>query len=477
MNTTPKVDLKQYPDAIETLSDFIVTAPMTEEAEGLERSKRAVLDTIGCMLVGVEEPVARNAIKTVLPWGQGNSGVVGTNIFLPAPWAALVNGSAAKAFDYDDWDDPSLVHTSSTLLPGILALMSEQSARGSELFDAHIVGVEAILKIGEAINPSHYAKGWHSTSTIGALGATAACARVLKLNHAQTTCALSIATSMTGGLTSQFGAMIKPMHAGLAAKAGVMAASLAANGITARTNTLDGPASFATTTSDGTRADFNEAFGRLGKPWAILEHGLHIKLYPSCGGTHRVIECGLALQKTHNLIAEDIETIEINVADYVYELVHFGVPHTVSEALFSLPYCLAAAICHGRVGLDEFHPDAISDRRVCALAAKVNITTRPAPDRSKLFLNGDPDVVTVKLHSGTKLTHSVDIPRGAPPRFADDTTVQRKFFDCAQRKVSEAQATAIRNLVFQSGSDWSVSDLLNLLQVAPPSMVNPIEAR
>lgn len=465
MTTELQVDLKTETSAIEILSDFIATVPAKHKTEALLRSRRAVLDTIGCMLVGVDEPVARNAISTVSQWGEGNATVVGADICLPSPWAALVNGSAAKAFDYDDWEDPSLTHTTATLLPGILALPTAKTATGSELFDAHIIGVETIIRIGEAINPGHYAKGWHSTSTIGAIGATAACSRVLKLDHERTACALSIATSMTGGLTAQFGTMIKPMHAGLAAKAGVLAATLAANGITARRDALDGKSSFASTTSDATRADFKQSFAKLGKPWAILEHGLHVKLYPSCGGTHRVIECALELRKTHNLKTEDIEAIEINVADYVYELLHYGLPKTIPEALFSFPYCLAVAFCRGRVGLDEFHPHSISDAQVCELAKRVIISTRPAPDRSKLFLKGDPDVVTVKTRSGAEFSHSVDVPHGAPPRFADNNTVERKFFDCASRKLSEEHAIRIRDLIFQSESDWLVSDLRQLLRV------------
>ena len=463
-----QLDLEKDSSAIEILSDFIATAPGKHEGEALMRSRRAVLDTIGCMLVGIDEPVARNAISTVSQWGVGNAPVIGTDICLPSPWAALVNGSAAKAFDYDDWDDPSLVHTTSTLLPGILALLDGQTAKGSDLFHAHIIGVETIIRIGEAINPGHYARGWHSTSTIGAIGATAACSRALKLDREQTACALSIATSMTGGLTAQFGTMIKPMHAGLAAKAGVLAASLAANGITARKDTLDGKSSFASTTSDASRADFGQAFARLGKPWAILEHGLHVKLYPSCGGTHRVIECALELRNTHNLDPGDIAAIEINVADYVYELLHYGLPRTIPEALFSFPYCLAAALCRGQVGIDEFHPSSLSDQQICDLANKVTVNTRPAPDRSKLFLKGDPDIVTVTMRSGVEYSHSVDVPHGAPPRFADNQTVERKFFDCASRKLGDKQATGIRDLVFHMNSDWLMSDLNQLLMVANP---------
>jgi len=141
---------------------------------------------------------------------------------------------------------------------------------------------------------------------------------------------------------------------------------------------------------------------------------------------------------------------------------------TIPEALFSFPYCLAAALCRGQVGIDEFHPSSLSDQQICDLANKVTVNTRPAPDRSKLFLKGDPDIVTVTMRSGVEYSHSVDVPHGAPPRFADNQTVERKFFDCASRKLGDKQATGIRDLVFHMNSDWLMSDLNQLLMVANP---------
>ena len=450
--------------ANQRLAAFISDVAKNHSSEALQRSRRAVLDTIGCMLIGIDEPIARNTLAAVSRWGCGTAPVVGMDITLPAPWAALVNGSSAKAFDYDDWDDQGLTHTTATLLPAILAMLDGRQASGLDLFDAHIIGVETIIRIGAAVNPEHYTRGWHATSTIGAIGATAACARVMGLDTEQTGSALSLATSMAGGSTTQFGTMAKPLHAGLAAKAGVLAATLATEGVTAHTDTLDGAISFASTMSDATQADFGQHLDKLGNPWGILEHGLHIKLYPSCGGTHRVIEAALELREAHSLKPDDIETVEINVSEFLCDLLPYGIPDNPTEALFSFPYCVAAALYWGQGGSRQFLPRAVDDKGVRQLAKRVLISSRHAPLRDRLFLEGDPDTVRVRTRSGELLSSSVDVPLGAPPRFVDDATVEHKFYECAAKTLSTRRAKRISELVFCRNSDWPLLELTSLLR-------------
>ncbi len=460
--------------ANQRLAEFIVTAPKQHSPEALQRSRRAVLDTIGCMLVGIDEDVTKTVLASVAAWGQGTATVAGSDTTLPPPWAALVNGTSAKSYDFDDWDDFGYTHTTAILLPAILAALCGKSASGFDLFDAHIVGVEAIIRIGDPFNPGHYARGWHATSTIGAIGAAAACARAIGLNIEQTVYALSLATSMAGGTTTQFGTMAKPMHAGLAAKAGLLAATLAANGATAHTDTLDGPVSFTSMMTDASRDDLARSLDKLGKPWAMDEHGLHIKLYPSCGGTHRVIAAALEIRQEHELDPGDIEAIDICVPDYLNELLPYDIPANPIEALFSFPYCVAAAFYWGQAGIDEFKSAAVSNDSVLELARKVSTHTRPSHNREKVFLEGDPDTVAVKTRSGQTLTGAVDVPYGAPPRLADDETVQRKFFDCALRKISTEHASEIRDLVFRADGNWPVAELMLLLRSEQIAVGEPV---
>src|SRR5690606_570811 len=156
------------------------------------------------------------------------------------PWAALVNGTAAHALDFDDNFDPAKAHATAVLAPAILALAEQEDASGAACLDAYIAGLQILGRVGQGLNPYHRNRGWHATATVGAVGAAAACARLLGLDARQAAYALSISTSMSAGFMSQFGTMTKPIHAGLAAKAGVIAASVAKNGIDAGMGTLDG---------------------------------------------------------------------------------------------------------------------------------------------------------------------------------------------------------------------------------------------
>lgn len=449
--------------ALRTLATFVATAPRSYGPVALERSRFAILDTVGCMIFGKSSPEAEAARSAVSAWGTGPAMAVGNDIGLPPPWAAFVNATAAHALDYDDWDDPSLVHTSAVLLSAILAVATEGTSNGADVIDAHITGVEALLRIGEAVNPSHYWKGWHSTATIGAIGAAAAVSRILALDENQTANALSIATSMAGGYVSQFGTMTKPMHAGFAAKAGVFATALAKAGTSAQEAALDGPVSFRSTTTDVDPDAFRSAFAKLGTPWAIEEYGMHIKLYPSCGGTHRVIEAALTVQQDSRVDPSQIQDIEVNVPEFLTELLPYKVANTRPEALFSLPYCAAAALRWGKVGIDEFSDEAINDDLVRSLSERVRLTTREFDYQTHLFVNGSFDSVTVATKDGRQFSASVDIPYGAPPRFADQATVERKFMDCARRGVPEPQAAQIVKLLQASAAQWSPAALCKLL--------------
>ena len=268
----------------------------SEEAE--RRAASAFVDTVACMLAGADDPAPRAACAGVARWGAGGATVAGTPHWLAAPWAALVNGTAAHALDYDDILEISNAHVSAVLVPALLALGQERDADGAACVDAFIVGVEVLARLGEALNTAHYFKGWHTTSTLGAPAAAAACARLLRLDVARTTAALSLATSLSSGSKRQFGTMAKPLHAGLAAKNGIMAAALAEAGVTAAADAYEGARGFADLFAGVPRERLEAAVADFGVPPALERHGLWQKVYPAaaasiapsmpcsiCGGT------------------------------------------------------------------------------------------------------------------------------------------------------------------------------------------------
>ena len=455
------------PSAVEALGTFVAQAPRSYGAFEMKRASLSVADTIGCMLYGADSVETNAVLNAVRDWGEGPCPLVGRSETLPAPWAAMVNAVSAHCFDFDDWDDPSLVHTSAVTVPAILATMNETGWNAEDMLDAHIVGAEVIMRLGEALNPSHYWKGWHTTSTLGAIGATAAVCRLLKLDKAQASAAISASTSLANGYLSQFGTHMKPTHAGVAAKAGILAASLARSGISASTEVIDGPVSLMSTSSEADRTVVQKAMSKLGNPWAITEFGIHIKLYPSCGGTHRVIESALKIVREHGVQADEIVSIDINVPEFLDTLLPYRFPKNKPEALFSIAYCCAAALRWGKVGPTEFQHEAIASREIEALLSKTTITTRDTEYFDKLCIPGEEDVVTVVTRDSNGIQAGTDIPYGAPPRLADTETVRAKFMNCAISRVSDERAARIFDVVTGAGGNTGFAELPGLMGAGP----------
>ena len=450
--------------AVVRLGHFIAAAPADHSAEAVRRSRRSILDTLGCMFLARDDETTRAALDTVRGWGSGPVPVAGHDIRLPAPWAAFVNACAAHAMELDDWDEPSSVHTSAVSVPALLAILAGRGASGSDLTDAHLVAVETSMRVGEAVNMGHYDRGWQATGTIGPIAAAAGCARALKLDAGRAANVIALSTSMAAGYVSQFGTMAKPMHAGFAAKSGVFAATLAANGATARDSTLDGPVSFAALMSDATRADFDRAFAKLGNPWGILEHGLYIKMVPSCGATNLVVEGALSLREAHGLTPGRIDSVRLSLPDYHAKILCYPDPQFRDQALFSAEWCLAAALARGRVWTDEFTPEALADPTIRELLPRISVDVRPTSGRKLTFDPKDPDHVEIKLKSGEVLKATVAAPKGAPFPEISDADAEEKYFAMALKGVEKAQAGSVRDMLRADPESWSVDDLNALLK-------------
>src|SRR5688500_10766001 len=277
-----------------------------------ESATRQFIDVIAVTIPGAVEPVTPRVFATVKDWGAGPATVIGFGARLAAPWAALVNGTAAHALDFDDNFDPAKAHATAVLAPAILALAEQEGASGRACLDAYIAGLQILGRVGQGVNPVHRNRGWHATATVGAIGAAAACARLLGLDAEKAGAAVSIATSMAGGFMSQFGTMTKAMHAGLAAKSGVMAAGLARSGVTAGIETLDGPTGMNRLMVGPDYEQLRDGLKHvehgqtlrfeteaIGAPLLILENGFRVKRFPNCGSAHRALDGLLALRERH----------------------------------------------------------------------------------------------------------------------------------------------------------------------------------
>jgi 2-methylcitrate dehydratase PrpD len=417
------------------LGAFVIAAAPPAAARAA--AARALLDTVGVTLAGAAEPAARIVQRVVAKDGAGPCRVLGTTLRSSAANAALANGTAAHALDYDDMCFVSLAHPSAPLVASALAAAELASAPGHALLDAYVVGFELEGRLGRVMNPRHYQRGWHCTSTLGTIGAAAAASRLLGLDAAAANHALAIAASEASGLKENFGTMVKPLHAGLAARNGVLAAQLAEAGMTASSAAIDGPQGFLAA-FDGEQASLEAVASDLGTRWEIVDTGITVKLYPSCAGTHPALDALLDLRRRAPFIAGDVEAIEVGVDPIVPTILLYDRPSSGLEGKFSMPFCLAAAVVREGVGLDTFDAAALGDPAIQSMQSRVAMRVDPTLDAAAPSLTQAR--VTVRLRGGRVLTAEANGARGYPERPATDEQLAAKFTSCATQTLSKNQA-------------------------------------
>ena len=401
------------------------------------RAARAILDTVGVTLAGAVEPASRAVQNVIGADGGGACGVLGTSLRTNASSAAIANGTAAHALDYDDMCFVSLAHPSAPLVSALLAAGAQTGASGQDLTAAYLIGFEIEARLGRLMNPRHYQRGWHCTSTLGAIGAAAACSRLLGLDARGAANAMAIAASEASGLKENFGTMVKPLHAGLAARDGVLAALLARRGMTASELAIDGPQGFLRA-MDSERDDLAREAADLGSRWEVLDTGITVKLYPSCAGTHPTLDAILALRALHAITAADVDRVEIDVDRIVPTILIYDRPSTGLEAKFSMPFCAAAAIVFGRVGLETFDEGGLLDPRVVSLMPRIRMNVDPALGVDAPALTQSR--VRVYLRDGRLLTGAANGARGYPATPASDGELETKFLSCAERTIPASSA-------------------------------------
>lgn len=454
--------------AIDRLAAFVAEHPrhQTDPAH-LERAADAFLDTLGCIILGRDAPVTRVALNACEQWARGDAKVPGTTVSLPAPWAALAAGAAAHSYDLDDYTLIANDHPSAVLVPALLAQMAamKEPISGRELLEAYLIGLEVIFRAGAAVNMGHYNRGWHTTSTLDSLGATAAIGRLCQLNSAQVANALSLTTSMGSGFVSQFGTMAKPMHAGISAKAGIVACGLAQAGATASGAVLDGTVSLATLMSPEDVPGFDEALEGLGMDWGLDRFGLGTKLYPSCGYTHRSIDGALAVRQRLNAPDVDaIVSVELSLPDFHLAILPYQVPDSTEEALFSAPWCAAVALATGACISADFTAEGIARPQIRALTSRTTATARQPINPTINLDPDDPDIVTVTLSDGRTETAHVDLWTGAPGRDLGRDRLLTKFSEnCTRAGVAGPFSDRLAAACLDLPNAASVSDLIAAL--------------
>lgn len=332
-------------------------------------AKQCLLDAIGVGLAGSTTEPARLAAKAALEdCPEGPCSILGSSATTNASGAALANGTAMHALDYDDMSVPLCGHPTAPLLPALLALAELSGASGRDLLTAFVAGYEAECRIGAAVDPSHYARGFHATATVGTIGAAVGAGHLLGLDAGALERAIGIAATEAAGLKSMFGTMCKPLHAGRAAASGILAARLARDGFTTAMDALAIAQGFASTLADELDAD--ELSRPYGEPWHVL--GNLFKFHAACYFTHGAINAALHARR-EQLQAERLASAEIRVDPAHLSVCNIVDPTTALEGKFSLRYAAAVALERGSADESCFTDMLVSTPSLVALQQRIEV--------------------------------------------------------------------------------------------------------
>lgn len=385
---------------LETLAAWTTSREHKWSDVVLDRAMHAFGDTIACMVAGGADPVSIKVAQGIDAWGVGAATVVGTQRKAPAPWAAMVNGTAAHVLEIDDNFYPALTHASAVLVPALIALGEEIDASGMDLLDAYVVGLELHATLGRGVNRSHYFAGWHPTATVGCIGTAGACARLLKLDVAQTVAAMSIAVSMASGNKAQFGTEAKSFQCGMSASNAIVAARLAASGLQGNPEVLEDPQGFLSLYGGPAPRGWEEPLKKLGNPLALEEFGLAPKRHACCGSAHNAIDCVLDLKREHGFAPNEVESIDILVGASNKKNLRYDDPQDEFQARFSMHYNIALALLQGTVTLADFTPDAVQRKAVRDLFRLTHLKARAFEDEPKDPDDRPPHIVKITLKDG-----------------------------------------------------------------------------
>ncbi len=424
-------------------------------AEAVRIGKRCVLDGLGLILAGSYEKCTQIVTRFSSGVSQSRGAtVLGKNpITVAAPFAALANGTAGHAMDWDDSQlskSPGrmyglLTHPTIPPLAASLALSEELgSVDGKTFLTAFLAGFEVECKIAEAINPDHYIKGFHTSGTVGTFGAATAAAKLLGLSSDEILHTLGITSSMTSGIRTNFGTMTKPLHVGRAASNGITAAMLAQSGFEANMEALDGPWGFFSVFGRG--FDVENIAGCIGNPHTIVDPGVSIKPYPCGVLTHPSMDTMLSIVIEHDLKAEDIKEAILFAGSNILKPIRYKIAHDELEAKFCMPFLLAAIILSRKAGVHEFTDEFVNADTTQQLMRRIR--TEFDADIEARGWDKIRSRVEVVLHDGRRIAKEADENyRGGPDNPLTDKELQNKFTDCTERLLDKGARENIYTII------------------------------
>jgi len=415
------------------IAEFITTFDTDDiPLEAVEAIKKSLLDYTGSTLAGLTDEstvIVRSMVEGF--GGTPQATVWGTRQKTAVVFAAMANGTAAHALDYDDTNMVMMSHPSIQLLPALFAMAEYEKASGKEIIQAYLIGFEVGGMLGRAMNPEFVGQGWFPVGPLGVIMQTAACAKLLNLNPDQVERALGIAANQAAGLRCNNGTMAKPFTPGNSAANAIMSTMLAMEGMSANTKALEDQFGFVENFSRNQIDRLEKAVETLGSPLEILQSGFSYKLYPCCAGTHTAIECSLDIVRNHPIDPETIQEIAVYINPGVQFLLIHPRPKTEMEAKFSLEYCVARAILDRDIGPDQFTSQKVRDPSIQALIEKV----KPCWEDNRMM-----DVkIDVRMNGGKSYSSEVEQARGMPGNSLEWSDLEKKFLKCTRNILPERE--------------------------------------
>jgi 2-methylcitrate dehydratase PrpD len=404
-----------------TFADFIAGTVWADVAAQNHEAKRSILNFFATALGSANDPAVTAALRTLSPFsGAATSAVIGRPERLDALAASFVNAISANLLDFDDTHLDTIIHPSAPVAAPVLALAQARGFSGQAVLTAFILGVEVECRVGNAVSPGHYARGWHITSTCGVFGAAAACAKLLGLSADQISNAIGIAASQSAGIVENLPSAAKNVSVGNAARNGLFAALLAAEGYSASPRAIEGPLGWARAMGD--EPDIARLTGGLGKTWEIAKNTY--KPYPAGIVFHSVIDACFRLRDQLGGRTDDIVSVTVQGSALLLARGDRAVM-TERDARVSIHHSVACVLQCGAAGVSEFSDSVVFQPDVILLRAKVTAELDASlPDGAAR--------VSILTRSGKILSEQVMHARGSLANPLSDADIETKLRECAR---------------------------------------------
>ena len=440
------------PEITQILAQFIATHPSKGWSDAVDHeAHRTFMNWLGCAVGAAHHEAADAALAAVnMLQPAPQASVLGRSEKVDMASAALLNGITSHTFDFDDTHLKTIIHPAGPVASAILALAEHTGSSGRELIDALVLGIDVSCRVGNAMYPEHYDRGWHITGSTGTLGAAAACARLLKLDVHKTAMALGIAASQPIGMREQFGTMTKPFHPGAAARAGLMSALLASQGYTASPKALEAPRGMMQTVS--TKNSWNEITDELGQRFEISFN------------SYKPFACGIVIHpsidacaqlRAQGVTPDQVERIELKVHSLVLELTGKKEPADGLQAKFSVYHGCAAGLTFGYAAEEEFSDEVVNRPDMVALRRKVVATVDDSIDEASAD-------VTAVLLDGRRVHVFVKHAIGSIQNPMTDAQLEAKFQGMSNEILGAGKTSELINACWAIGQASSVGLIMAL---------------